>query len=97
MDDSKKTDEEKIIHEFQKNAGEKVITSFSTFKGKKLVSVRVYYQAGEDWKPTPKGLTLRREMILDLKEAVDAAVAEYERELPGLEEPEKTEEGAILS
>jgi hypothetical protein len=87
--------EDKILHEFQKNAGEKVITSFSVFKGKKLVSVRVYYQAGEDWKPTPKGLTLRREMILDLKEAVDAAAQAFEKEQPGSEEPENIEDEKI--
>jgi hypothetical protein len=84
--------EEKILHEFQKNAGELVRTSFSVFKGKKLVNLRVYYQAGDDWKPTPKGLTLRREMIPDLKEAIDKAVEEYEKELPGSEEPETDEE-----
>ena len=87
--------EDKILHEFQKNAGEKVITSFSVFKGKKLVNLRVYYQAGDGWRPTRKGLTLRREMIPDLKEAIDKAAQEYEKELPGSEEPEKTEEGAI--
>jgi hypothetical protein len=80
--------EEKVLHEFQKNAGEKVVTSFSTFKGKKLVNFRVYYQDGDDWKPSPKGLTLRREMIPDLKEAVDIAAAEYEKESPGSKEKE---------
>jgi hypothetical protein len=76
------TGEEKVLHEFQKNAGEKVVTSFSTYKGKKLVNLRVYYLAGDDWKPSPKGLSLRREMISDLKEAVDKAAQEYEKESP---------------
>jgi len=80
--------EEKVLHEFQKNVEEKVVTSFSTFKGKKLVSLRVYYLDGDDWKPSPKGLSLRREMIPDLKEAVDAALREYEKESPGSEEKE---------
>jgi len=34
-------------------------------------------------------------MIFDLKEAIDKAVEEYEKELPGSEEKEKAEEGAI--
>jgi hypothetical protein len=80
--------EEKVLHEFQKNAGEKVVTSFSTFKGKRVVSLRVYYLDGDNWKPSPKGLTLRREMVVELKAAIDAAAAEYERELPGSEEKE---------
>lgn len=88
--------EEKIIHEFQKNSGEKVVTSFSTYKGKKLVNLRVYYNAGDDqeeWRPSPKGLTLRREMIPELKDAVDKAAAEYEKELGPQEKEESEEEG----
>jgi hypothetical protein len=80
--------EEKVLHEFQKNVEEKVVTSFSIYKGKKVVSVRVHYQDGDTWKPTTKGLTLRREMIPDLKEAVDAAFREYEKESPGSREKE---------
>jgi len=86
--------EDKVIHEFQKNAGEKVITSFTTYEGRRLISIRAYYEAEDGWKPTRKGLTLRREMVVELKEAIDKAVEEYEKELPG-EEKEKTEEGAI--
>jgi len=79
---------EKVLHEFQKNVEEKVVTSFSIYKGKKVVSVRVHYQDGDTWKPTMKGLTLRREMIPDLKEAVDIADAEYQKESSGSEEKE---------
>jgi len=78
--------EEKVIHQFKKNANERVRISFSTFKGKRLLNLRVYYNAakeGEDWRPTPKGLTLRRELIPELKEAIDKALAAWERELPG--------------
>jgi len=78
--------EEIIIHQFKKNANERVRISFSTFKGKRLVNLRVYYNAAEegvDWRPTPKGLTLRRELIPELKLAVDKALAAWKRELPG--------------
>ena len=79
--------EEKIIHEFFKNSAEKVVTSFTLYKGKKLVNLRVYYNAadeGEDWRPSPKGLALRRELVLELKEAIDKAAEEYQNELPGV-------------
>jgi hypothetical protein len=88
MDSEKKTGE-KIIHEFMKNAGELVRISFTTYKGKKLVNLRVYYQAEDGWRPGPKGLTLRRPMIFDLKEGVDLAALEYEKELPGEETTEE--------
>lgn len=78
--------EEKVLYEFTKNANERVRISFSTFKGKRLVNLRVYYNAaeeGEDWRPTPKGLTLRRELIPELKEAIDKAAKEWEAQLSG--------------
>jgi len=91
MDDNKKTDEEKIIHEFMKNGEDKIIVSFTTYKGKRLINLRVYYESEDGWKPTAKGLTIRRELIPDLKAAIDKAAAEYEKEQPG-EEPEPDEE-----
>lgn len=81
-------EDEKIIHEFQKNSAERVRISFITYKGKKLVNLRIYYNAadkGEDWRPSPKGLTLRRELIPELKQAIDKAVEKWEKELFSLE------------
>jgi hypothetical protein len=88
--------EEKVIHEFQKGPGEKIICQFTQFKGKKRIDLRLFYDAGkdgpaEDWRPTKSGLSLSREMVLDLKEAIDKAAEEYEKELPGLEEKGKSE------
>ena len=77
--------DEKVLHEFRKNAFEKVVTSLNTYRGQRLVNLRVYFKDGDDWKPTPKGLTLRRELIPDLKEAVDKAAQEYEKESLGRE------------
>ena len=87
--------EEIIIHQFKKNANERVRISFSTFKGKRLVNLRVYYNAaeeGEDWRPTPKGLTLRRELIPELKEAICKAAEEWEKTLAGVGKEEESEE-----
>jgi len=90
-------DQEKILAEFTKNANERVRISFCTFKGKRLVNLRVYYNAaeeGEEWRPTQKGLTLRREQIPELKEAVLKADMEWEKELArgGKEKEEDSEE-----
>jgi hypothetical protein len=91
-------DKEKVLREFKKNANERVRISFSTFKGKALVNLRVYYNAaeeGEEWRPTPKGLTLRRELIPELKKAVDLAAAEYEKGLRGPEAKGESQEEEV--
>ena len=76
--------EEKVIHEFAKSAGQKVVCQFREYKRNKLIDLRVFYDAGDgDWRPTPRGISLRRELIPELNEAVDAAVREWEKELPG--------------
>jgi hypothetical protein len=89
-------DQEKILAEFKKNAGEVVRVSFTTYKGKKLVNLRVYYNAAEEgedrWLPSPKGLTLRREQTPELKEAINKAAQEYEKELSGAGKEEESEE-----
>jgi len=77
--------EEKIIHEFKKNANEMVMVKFAEFKGKKLLDLRVFYLSEDgSWRPTPKGISLRRELIPEPKLAVDKAAKEWERELPGV-------------
>ena len=76
--------ESKVIYEFRKNALEKVVCQFREYKRNKLIDLRVFYDAGDgDWRPTPKGISLRRELLPELKLAVDKALAEWERELPG--------------
>jgi hypothetical protein len=91
-------DKNKVLHEFYKNSVEKVVTSFTTYKGRYLLDVRVYYNAGEDeelWKPSPKGLTLCREMIPELKKAVDLAAAEYKKGLPSPEAKGESQEEKV--
>jgi hypothetical protein len=74
-----------IIHEFQKNSSEKVVAAFTEYKGKKLFDLRVYYNAGNerlpDWKFTKKGISVLRDLIPELKEAMDKALEEYEKTL----------------
>jgi hypothetical protein len=91
-------DKEKVIHEFAKSAGQKVVCQFTKFKGKKRIDLRLFYDAGkdgEDWRPTNSGISLPREMVLDLKETIDKAAEEYKKELPGPEEKGESEEEEI--
>jgi len=77
--------EEKIIHEFKKNANETVMVKFTQFKGKRLIDIRAYYAAENGGlKPTPKGISISRDLIPELKLAVDQALAAWERALPGV-------------
>ena len=76
--------EEKTICQFKKNANETVMVKFTQFKGKRLIDIRAYYAAENgDLKPTPKGISISRDLISELKEAIDKAAEEWERELPG--------------
>jgi len=79
--------EEKIIHEFKKNANETVIVKLTEFKGKRLIDIRAYYAAKNgELRPTPKGVSLRRDLLPEMKEAIDKALAAWKKGLPG--EPE---------
>ena len=69
-------------YEFQKNALEKVIIQFTEFKGNQLIDIRVYHNAGvakEEWRPSRKGLSVRPDLIPELKKGVDKAFKEWEK------------------
>ena len=72
------------VYEFNKNALEKIFIRFIEFKGHKLIDFRVFYNASEnkeDWKPTPKGITIFGQLIPKLKEGVDKAFKKWEKSL----------------
>jgi len=73
--------ENRLIHEFEKNSTEKVRAEFTKFNGKNLFSLRVYYKAGNnetDWLPTKKGICVQFHQIPELKTAIDKASQEYD-------------------
>lgn len=60
-------------YEFKKNALEAIVIQFTEFKGKELLDLRIYYDLGndkKDWRPTPKGISISRELISELKKGV---------------------------
>lgn len=65
------------IYEIQKNSLEKIIFETSEYQGKKYFSIRIYYDASkgqdQDWKPTPRGITISIDLLKELKEGVDKA------------------------
>lgn len=65
-----------LIHEFQKNAGEKVHIQFNQYKGSDLIDIRVYYDTDNDeseWRPTRKGISIRVDLLPELLEGLQKA------------------------
>ena len=50
--------------ELERSETEKLIVESSEFKGRDLVSLRIYFLSKEDeWLPTKKGVTFRRDQL----------------------------------
>jgi hypothetical protein len=80
--------DEKLVYEFEKNTEERVRAEFSQWNGRDLFSLRVFFNVGSgtpDWRPTRKGLTIRTELIPELKKAMDLSFQVY-AEKYGLEQ-----------
>lgn len=56
--------------DIRKNSVEVVRVQNTNFKGFDLVDIRIFYQDGESLKPTKKGITIKRELIDDLIQAL---------------------------
>lgn len=72
------------IYKFKKNAYETIVIQLTEFKGKELLDLRIWYDSDEGegaLKPSPKGITISRELIPELKKGIDLALKEYEKEL----------------
>jgi len=69
-----------VFKEIQKSSTEKIIISESEWEDQSYLDLRIFYDAshgkGTLWKPTRKGITVRLELLEQLKEAIDAACEE---------------------
>ena len=64
---------EKKIKEIQKNKTETIIISEKEFKGNTYIDIRVFYKdINEELKPTKKGVMLKKELLNELKEAINS-------------------------
>lgn len=66
-------DRTQLVHTFPKNERETVRVAFTEFKGRQLIDLRTFFvnSRGESH-PTPKGLTISRELLPELEHAVAA-------------------------
>ena len=59
--------------EIDKNSLEKIRIQRTKYKGKDLLDIRVFYEAENgEWKPSPKGITFKVELLEDIIEALES-------------------------
>ena len=57
--------------EIERNPTERIIIEDSEYKGHELVTLRIYFLSKEDeWLPTKKGVTFRREQLDEVLDAL---------------------------
>ena len=58
--------------ELERSETERLFIEDSEFKGRELVSLRIYFLSKEDeWLPTKKGVTFRRDQLDEVLEALN--------------------------
>ncbi len=63
--------------EIDRSPTEKLIIENSEYKGHKLVSLRIYFlSSDEEWLPTKKGVTFKREQFDEVLDALNKINAE---------------------
>jgi len=85
-----------VIYKFSKNSMEEVRVSIQEYKGRRYVSLWVWFKNDEDnWQPSKKGLNLSLDLLGDLKKAVDTTVAKiaFEEEAKAGEQGSGSEAG----
>ena len=64
--------------ELQKNDFGCVRVSKTTFKGHELVDIRKYFKADDEFRPTPKGISLNPEILPKLINVLKQMAIEYD-------------------
>jgi len=72
-----------VVYEFQKNPLEKLVIRFTEYNGKNLIDFRVFFLAdvaGNEWKPTKKGITMSRDHLPELLKGIEKAHRKWQKE-----------------
>ena len=63
--------------EFERSGTEKLVVESSEYKGRDLVSLRIYFLSDSgEWLPTKKGVTFRRDQLDEVLDALGKIKAE---------------------
>jgi hypothetical protein len=89
-------EEDVIVGQIEKNKREEIRVTLSNFKGHDLVGLRIWFKAGDDYKPSSKGIALNVRILPQLigmleaaeKKAVELGVLDLDGEVPPPPEPE---------
>jgi hypothetical protein len=58
--------------EFERSATEKLVIEDTEYKGRQLVTLRIYFLAdNQEWLPTKKGVTFKREQLDEVLAALE--------------------------
>lgn len=60
---------------------EPIFINISNFKNVKFLDIRKYYQEGEEWKPTKKGITVNSEQFSELLQFLNSKEKEIKEKL----------------
>ena len=64
---------DKTICEIQKNKTETIVISEKEFRGNNYIDIRVFYRDdSEELKPTKKGVMIKKDLLAELKEAINS-------------------------
>ena len=64
---------DKILKEIPKNKSEVILISEKEFRGNDYIDIRVFYRDdSEELKPTKKGVMVKKDLLKDLKEAINS-------------------------
>lgn len=72
-----------LIHEFTKNALEKIVIEITEYQGKKYLNLRIWYDASKgqntDWQPSQKGITIAADKLQELLKGLKLAEEELKK------------------
>ena len=84
------SDDQKILGEFMKNATERIRTTISTYKEKRIFSVRTYYQTDDDeWRPTKKGISMTLDKFEEFAKLIKDAESKLKNEIKEAKKEDK--------
>ena len=81
-------DGEQVVAEFVKNSTEKLRVSLTEYRGHSLCNVRIYYEDGDEYKPSRKGVAFNVALLPELEKAIRKARAAAQVDGDRSEDPE---------
>lgn len=72
-----------LVHSFEKSRNKRIGIHVQEFRGSTFLSLREFYLSDGEWRPSPKGFTVRPELYPELLHGVIAAA-----EALGVDPPE---------